>query len=376
MFNYTTQSQFILFAPGALDQMGSVVARFGLKRLLLITSPSLEKGGQVERLAAALQPYLLATFSRTEAHVQDYQLAEVLALAQEHQIDGVIGMGGGSPIGLVKALSLTWESQLRGQDEMRSITPLDAPLIPVIAIPSTYAGSEMTPVYGITHRLADGSSRKITVRDPKITPRAVIYDPEITLTLPPNQTAGTGMNALAHCFEAVYSVTKNPLSTAAALVGLRAIHRALPLCLQNGANLDARTELLMGAHLAGTSLATVDMALHHGLCHVLGGTAGVPHGVANTIMLPHVLRFNQVAAASELAQAAEAMGVSGVAAAIEQVEWLASQTGLPRRLRDVGVAVEMLPRLAEIAMSSATVHKNPRPVTSVTELEELFAAAW
>ncbi len=376
MFNYSVQGQHIIFAPGALDQMGSVVARFGLKRLLLITSPSLEKGGQVERLAAALQPHLLSTFSRTEAHVQDYQLAEVLVLAQEHQIDGIIGMGGGSPIGLAKALSLAWESQLRGQEEVRSLTPLHAPLIPVIAIPSTYAGSEMTPVYGITHRLADGSSRKITVRDAKITPRIVIYDPEITLTLPANQTAGTGMNALAHCFEALYSVTKNPLSSAAALAGLRAIHHALPLCLQDGTDLDARIEMLLGAHLAGSSLATVDMALHHGLCHVLGGTAGVAHGVANTIMLPHVLRFNQVAAADSLTQAAEAMGVKGVAAALEQVEWLAGQTGLPRRLRDVGVTAEMLPQLAEMAMHSATVHKNPRPVRMVMELEELFAAAW
>ncbi|MBK9052101.1 MAG: iron-containing alcohol dehydrogenase [Chloroflexi bacterium] len=376
MFNYTIQSQRILFAPGALDQIGAAAAQLGLKRLLLITSPSLAKGGQVERLAAALQPHLLATFSRTEAHVQDYQLVEVLALAQEHQIDGIIGMGGGSPIGLAKALSLAWESRLSGVDEVRSTTPLDVPLIPVIAMPTTYAGSEMTPVYGITHHLADGSSRKITVRDPKIAPRIVIYDPEITLTLPPSQTAGTGMNALAHCFEALYSVTKNPLSSAAALAGLHAIHHALPTCLQNGADLEARIEMLLGAHLAGTSLATVDMALHHGLCHVLGGTVGVAHGVANTIMLSHVLRFNQVAAATELAQAAEAMGVRGVAAAIEQVEWLASQTGLPRRLRDVGVGAEMLPRLAEIAMSSATVHKTPRPITSVTEIEEIFAAAW
>lgn len=376
MFNYTTQSQHILFAPGALSRIGEVVARFGWQRLLLITSPSLEKGGQVEQIAAALHPHLLATFTRTEAHVQDYQLTEVLTLAQEYQIDGIIGMGGGSPIGLAKALSLAWEARLRGQHEVRSTTPLDAPLVPVIAIPSTYAGSEMTPVYGITHHQADGSSRKVTVRDAKITPRVIIYDPEITLSLPPGQTAGTGMNALAHCFEALYSVTKNPLSSAAALAGLRAIHHALPLCLQDGTDLPARTELLLGAHLAGTSLATVDMALHHGLCHVLGGTAGVPHGVANAIMLPHVLRFNRDAAATELAQAATAMGVSGVAAALAEVEQLAQQTGIPRRLRDVGVGMEMLPRLAEIAMNSATVHKNPRPIVDIKELEEIFAAAW
>lgn len=376
MFNYTTQGQHILFAPGALGQLGELVARFGWQRLLLITSPSLEKGGQVEQLAAALHPHLLAIFTRTEAHVQDYQLSEVLALAQEYKIEAIIGMGGGSPIGLAKALSLAWEAQLRSQVQVRAINPLAMPLIPVIAIPTTYAGSEMTPVYGITHHQADGSSRKITVCDAKITPRVVIYDPEITLSLPPNQTAGTGMNALAHCFEALYSVTKNPLSTAAALAGLRAIYQALPLCLQNGQDRCARTELLLGAHLAGTSLATVDMALHHGLCHVLGGTAGVPHGVANAILLPHVLRFNQDAAARELAQVVEVMGVRDVAAALAAVDHLAKQTPLPHRLRDVGVGAEMLPRLAEIAMSSATVHKNPRPIVATKELEEIFAAAW
>ncbi|MBP7997827.1 MAG: iron-containing alcohol dehydrogenase [Candidatus Promineifilaceae bacterium] len=365
MFTYTTLAQQIIFAPGGINQIEAAVTSLGVRRLLLITSASLVRGGEVGRLAAALGTTLVATFSRTEAHVQDYQLAEVSALAQTQAIDGLIGLGGGSVIGLAKALSQT-----------------GAVALPVIAIPSTYAGSEMTPVYGITHHLADGSSRKITVRDPKVAPRLILYDPDITLTLPAAVTAGTGINALAHCFEALYSVTANPLASAAALAGIRAINQALPLCLADGQNRDARAEMLLGAHLGGTALATVEMALHHGLCHVLGGTAGVAHGVANAIMLPHVLQFNQDAAAGQLAQAAQAMGLRGngekelVAAAIRQVRTLISQTGLPPRLRDVGVAAHLIPQLAATAISSATVHKNPRPITSVDELINLYQAAW
>ena len=166
----------------------------------------------------------------------------------------------------------------------------------------------MTPVYGVT-RHSDGSSRKVTVTDPRVTPKLTIYDPQLTLKLSPEMTASTGINALAHCVEAVYSITRNPLSTAAALGGARRIASALPQCFARGDDLEARTEMLIGSYLAGAALSNVAMGLHHGLCHVLGGTAGVPHGIANAIMLPHVMRFNVDATASQLAELAGAMGL-------------------------------------------------------------------
>src|SRR5262249_46312525 len=155
-------------------------------------------------------------------------------------------------------------------------------------IPTTYAGSEMTPVYGITHT-DQNPPRKITVRDPKIAPKLVIYDPELTLNLPPEVTASSGINAMAHCVEALYSIARNPMATAAAQSGIGHITRALPRCTANGSDGEARREMLIGSHLAAFALFTTTMGLHHGLCHVLGGSANVPHGIANAIILPHAM---------------------------------------------------------------------------------------
>ena len=259
-------------------------------RSVRLTSGSARRAGHVTAVAAAIGDRLAAVYDRTAPHVPENQVAEALALAEQHQVDAVIALGGGSPIGLAKATAQALE-QRRGGGPARAAYPTDQPHVPVVAIPTTYAGSEMTAIYGATREI-DGVARKTTVTDPKVAAKLVVYDPLLTLDLPPELTALTGINALAHCVEALYSVTRNPLSSAAALSGARAIARALPRCYANGRDVAARSEMLMGAHLAGASLASVTMALHHGICHVLGGTAGVPHGVANAIILPHAMRFN------------------------------------------------------------------------------------
>ncbi len=360
-FVYTTYPQQIIFGVGTLAQIETAVSH--LHRLLLLTSPSLQTSGIVTRLQHALGPRLVATFERTLSHVQEHQLVEVVELTTNYAVDGVIGLGGGSPIGLAKALSHTLE-----------------PHLPVIAIPSTYAGSEMTPIFGITHQLA-GETRKITVKAPHVLPQLVIYDPDITCLLPPHLTAGTGINALAHCFEALYSITRNPLSTAVSLQGIHTIHHALPLCVADGQNLVARCHMLRGAHLAGASLATADMGLHHGLCHTLGGTAGLPHGVANSIMLPHALRFNADVVKTQLAPAADLWGISGSSPEVQTLkladgvfEWI-GRLGLPQRLRDVGVLQGDVRGLVETAVKSSAVQKNPKPAT-IADLETIFHAAW
>jgi alcohol dehydrogenase class IV len=325
---------------------------------------------------------LVATYDHVQPHVPDFQVAEASALAYEKEIDAVIGLGGGSPIGMAKAVSLTLEERRAGQ-QARAAFPTDQPLVPVIAIPTTYAGSEMTPTYGVTHHV-NGSARKITVTDVKVTPKLTIYDPLLTLNLPPAMTASTGINALAHCIEALYSITRNPLSTTAAIGGVRAIMHALPRCYAAGNDIEARTEMLTGAFLAGTALANVAMALHHGLCHVLGGTAGVPHGIANSIVLPHAMRFNLDATASQLAPAAEAMGITlvdktaeaAVEEAIQRIYAMIGSMNLPQHLRDVGVQEDDLPHLAQVAFQSRTVHNNPKPITDVAQLEAVLQAAW
>ena len=381
-FRYTNYAQDMLFGAGALAHIGQSVERFGWQRLLLCSTGTLRRSGLIAQLEEALAGRLVASYEHIQPHVPETQVAEALALAEAHQIDAVIGFGGGSAIGLAKAISHMLEKK-NGSAQESDVTPIQQPLIPVIAIPTTYAGSEMTPVYGVTRQI-EGEARKITVTDVRVTPKLTIYDPLLTLLLSPEMTASTGINALAHCIEALYSITRNPLSTAAALQGIRSITAALPRCYATGDDVAARTEMLSGSFLAAMALAHVAMALHHGLCHVLGGTAGVPHGVANSIILPHAMRFNLDVTTAQLAQAAEAMGVvtagqsaeASAEAGIEHIARLIAQMCLPQRLRDVGVSAVDLPHLAQVAFESRTVQSNPKPVRDVGQVEAILRAAW
>lgn len=363
-FNYVSYAQEVIFAPGALARLREALDKRGWRRFMLCTSRSMRSGGQVRRVETSLGERLVAVFDHVQPHVQDVQVEAALALAREQTIDAVIGLGGGSPIGMAKAIG--FQSHL-----------------PIIAVPTTYAGSEMTPVYGITHT-DETPPRKVTVNDPKIVPSLVLYDPELTLDLPPALTACTGINALAHCVEALYSKTRNPLSSAVATDGVRHIHAALLKCYQDGGNLQARTEMLLGSQLAGLSLASVSMGLHHGICHVLGGAADVPHGIANAIILPHAIHFNAAATAPHLIAAAVAMNVpengigpEGVVEGLaDKIHELIRNMNLPQRLRDVGVAEPDLPRLAQLAFQNRTVQNNPKPITDVTQLESVLRDAW
>src|SRR5215470_4943937 len=360
-FRYTSYAQEIIFGPGSLARLSEAVERFSWRRLMLCSTGSQRRNGHIGAIQNLLGELLVASYESVASHVPDMQVAEASALAYESEIDALIGLGGGSSIGMAKAVSLAVEEKRSGQPA-RAANPIEQPLVAAIAIPTTYAGSEMTPTYGITHHEND-SARKITVTDAKVTPKLVIYDPVLTLDLPPEMTASTGINALAHCIEALYSITRNPLSTAVALRAVQAIYSALPRCYASGDDLEARTEMLMGAFLAGTALAHVAMALHHGLCHVLGGTAGVPHGVANSIILPHAMRFNLDATAPQLAPAAEVMGIPlagrsaeiAVEEAIQRIYALIAQMNLPQHLREVGVQEADLPHLAQLAFQSRTV---------------------
>lgn len=381
-FQYLFSAQQVVFGPGSLSKIAEVTEQFHLKRMMLFTTKGFRTRGYVDSIENMLGERLVVAYDQVRPHVQDFQVREALAIAEEQQVDAVIGLGGGSAVGIAKAISLALEEKRTG-GPAKAAFPTEQPLIPVIAIPTTYAGSEMTPVYGITHEQGT-IKRKITVKDVKITPKLTIYDPELTLELPQGVTAGSGINAFAHCIEALYSITKNPLSTAAALGGIRSIGQSLVQCVVDGRSLAARTEMLKGSFLAGVALSNVDMGLHHGICHVLGGSAGVSHGDANSIMLSHVMRFNLDVTADELALAAEAMGLSTVGMSAEEAgassadrvsEWV-KQMNLPSRLRDVGVDKTDIPHLAKVAFESRTVQNNPKRIEHVKQLEQLLQAAW
>jgi len=293
----------------------------------------------------------VAEFAEVEPHVPVETVAAARAQAEQKRIDVVVAMGGGSAMGVGKGV-------VSGAG--RSL----------IAIPTTYAGSEMTPVFGTTDR-AEG--RKSVRRDDAVLPRLAIYDPEVTVDLSPELTASTGINALAHCVEACYARDVNPLVPPVALEGIRRIVRSLPLCITDGRNLDAREDMLTGAYLAGFSIGNATMALHHGLCHVLGGRTGVAHGVLNTIMLPQVMRFNADAVPDVMSAIAEAMGRELMAP--EAVAALVATLPVPKRLRDAGVPEAVLDSVAVEAAGNSTVQANPKPVTQA-DLVGLLRSAW
>ncbi len=380
-FRYMSFAQQVIFGNGSLLQLSDAAERQGWTRILLCTSPSMRRNGCADAVGAALGQRLVAVFDQVRPHVQDVQVDDALVLAHRNEVHAVVGLGGGSPIGMAKAVAYALETD-RNNGQAAMTSSVAPPSIPMAAIPTTYAGSEMTAVYGITHT-GETPVRKVTVSDPRIAPRLVIYDPALTLDMPPELTASTGINALAHCVEALYSVNRHPSSTAIAGSGLNAIWSALLRCYRDGRDLSARAQMLVGAHLAGLALATTSMGLHHGICHVLGGSANVPHGLANSIMLPHVIRFNADSTADQLLPLAETLGISvngrrstAIEKSAQEISNLAGQMNLPQRLRDVGVRQENLQGLAQLGFQNRTVQNNPRAIHDVSEIEKLLEAAW
>ena len=324
--------------------------------MLFICTPSLTTSTHAQRIREGLGQRLVGEFNDVLPHVPREAVDAARALAAEKNADAAVAMGGGSAIGVGKGVALGG--------------------VALVAIPTTYAGSEMTPVVGITDRAA---GRKRVQRDPAALPRLAIYDPEVTLNLPAPVTAATGMNALAHCVEACYSRDVNPVTPPVALEGIRRITRSLPLCVAAGDDLEARENLLTGAYLAAFSIANATMALHHGVCHVLGGRTGVAHGVLNAIMLPHVMRFNADAVPDAMGAIAGAMDAGArtrdADAAARATFALLDSLPVPKRLRDTGIRAEVLEPVAREAAASPTVQANPKPV-SESDLLELLRGAW
>jgi alcohol dehydrogenase class IV len=224
--------------------------------------------------------------------------------------------------------------------------------LPILAIPTTYAGSEMTPIYGIT----EGGLKK-TGKDARVLPRTVIYDPELTLGLPVAMSVTSGINAIAHAAEGLYAIDANPIMDLMAQEGIAALGRALPAIVKNPRDIAARSDALYGAWLCGTVLGNVGMALHHKLCHTLGGSFNLPHAETHTIVLPQALAYNAAAAPQAMARIAKALEGKSAAQAVYD---LAKDNGAPVALKDIGMKEADLDRACEIAMQNQ--YPNPRPL--------------
>jgi maleylacetate reductase len=225
--------------------------------------------------------------------------------------------------------------------------------LPQLAVATTYSGSEMTPIWGVTE-----NGEKRTGREPRVLPRVVIYDPLLTLGLPARVTAASALNAVAHCVEALYAADANPLTSLAAQEGIRSLVAGAREAVRAPGDVEARSRALYGAHLAGTALGAVGMALHHKICHVLGGSFDLPHAETHAAVLPHVVRWNEPGAPDAIALVARALDATDAAAALFD---LLGQLRLPSRLGELGFSLDDVERAAELVMKQT--YANPRAVT-------------
>ena len=328
-FTYISRPARVIFGAGSLQRLAAEVDQLGARKALILSTP--EQRASAEQVAALLGARAAGIFDRAVMHVPIETAREAREHAARIGADCAVAIGGGSTIGLGKAIAL--ESAL-----------------PIIAIPTTYAGSEMTTIYGITE-----AGMKKTGRDDKVLPRTVIYDPELSATLPVTMSVTSGINAIAHAAEGLYSVTTNPIIEIMAEQGIASLGRALPRIKANPGDMAARSDALYGAWLCGTVLASVDMALHHKLCHTFGGTFNLPHAETHTIILPHALAYNAAAAPEAMRKIANALGGKSAPQAVFD---LAKENGAPVALRDIGMKEADLDRACDIAMSNQ--YPNPR----------------
>ncbi|WP_353148322.1 maleylacetate reductase [Pollutimonas bauzanensis] len=332
-FIYTSQAQRILFGPGNLKKLNEEAQALSIKKaLVLCTKP---QRGQADIAADLLGSCAAGVFDEARMHVPVETVAAAKIRCSELKIDGLVSIGGGSTVGLAKALAR--ETGL-----------------PILAVPTTYAGSEMTPIYGITD-----NGLKQTGRDPRVLPRTVIYDPDLTLDLPVPISITSGLNAIAHAAEGLYAQDANPITNLMAQEGIRAIAHGLTLIHTDPHDNEGRKLALYGAWLCGTVLGNVGMALHHKLCHTLGGSFNLPHAETHTVILPHAMAYNAPVAEQAMTGIQAALGVQGTSAPAALFD-LAQRLGAPTTLKALGMKEEDLDRVADIAL--ANPYWNPRPI--------------
>lgn len=329
---------------GRLGDLPAILNRIGARTAMLLGSRS----GLLRhpKILDTLSNRCVAVFNRAEAHCPEPLAIEALTAFIRSGAEAIVSLGGGSPIGIGKYIQVA-----TGR--------------PFVCIPTTLSGSEMTALYGL--RVEREKRSKI---DRRAVPRAVIYDPELLVTLPMHETLTTGANCMAHCIEALYPVKPSPIASALALEGIRTLVSALRAVKADLADLEARSACQYASMLGGLVVSMVGIGLHHKLCHVVGGLTGAPHGEANCVLLPHIVAFNLAAVPRVAKCIGNALGSDRPAAALFE---LIESLGGPLSLRDIGLREEDLGPIARDTIRHVT--PNPRAV-DICDLERILTAAW
>jgi maleylacetate reductase len=343
-FVHESLAQRVRFASGgAADAVGAEVELLAARRVMVIAAES--EAELAERVTAQLP--VAVRHDDVVMHVPVEVADRARKAAADGDVDALVSVGGGSTTGLAKAVALTTG-------------------LPIVAVPTTYAGSEATPVWGLTE-----AGRKTTGVDPVVLPRSVVYDASLTLGLPVGMSVASGLNALAHCVDSLWAPSADPINAALAAEGVRALSRGLPEVAEDPAGLPGRERALYGAYLAAVAFASAGSGLHHKICHVLGGKYDLPHAQTHATVLPYVLALN----APNAPEAAERLAVAfGAPSALEGLQALRARLDAPRALRDYGFEESQIPAAVE-AILPAVPPSNPTPVTPDT-LAALLRAAW
>ncbi|MES2401675.1 MAG: maleylacetate reductase [Pseudomonadota bacterium] len=343
-FVYNGQPSRVVFGAGSLQHLLREIDLLGATKALVLSTPEQRKSA--EMIADLLGARAAGVFDRAVMHVPIETAREAREVANRLGADCAVAIGGGSTTGLGKAIAL------------------DSGL-PILAIPTTYAGSEMTPIYGITE-----AGIKKTGKDARVLPRTTIYDPELSAGLPVGMSITSGINAIAHAAEGLYATDSNPVMDLMAKEGIAAMGRALPAIKKTPNDMQARSDALYGTWLCGMVLGNVGMALHHKLCHTLGGSFNLPHAETHTIVLPHALAYNAAAAPQAMQVISEALGKKNAAQAVYD---LAKDNGAPVALKDIGMKEADLEKACDIAMQNQ--YANPRPLERAA-IRQLFQDAF
>jgi alcohol dehydrogenase class IV len=343
-FVYNANPGRVLFGAGTLSRLPAEIERLSLERVLVLATVVQESTAQ--QLARQIGPRAVAVFADARMHTPVEVTERAMGLVVARGIDGLVAVGGGSTTGLAKAIALRTD-------------------LPQIVVPTTYAGSEMTPILGETH-----AGRKATQSSPKVLPEVVIYDVDLTLTLPVPLSVTSGINAMAHAVEALYAREANPLISMLAEACIAALARGLRGIVASPSDRSARSEALYGAWLGGVCLGSVGMALHHKLCHTLGGLFDLPHAETHTAVLPHAVAYNREAAPAAMHAIARALHADDAAGGIHD---LASSLGATMALRDLGMPESGIAAATELSLASP--YWNPRPLDR-TGIQALLTQAY
>jgi alcohol dehydrogenase class IV len=343
-FIFDSPAYRVIFAAGSLDRLPDEVRALGARRALVISTPA--EFRFAEDATARLGSIAAGMFTDAVMHHPIEVVHRARAQARQLDADCYITIGGGTTTGTGKLIALETG-------------------MPVIAIPTTYAGSEMTPIYGVTE-----NGVKRTGRDRRVLPRTVIYDPTLTVSLPAHVSGPSGMNAMAHCVEALYAHDGNPIVSLMAAEGIRALARSLPVVVKAPDDVDARADALYGAWLSGIVLGQSAMGIHHKLCHTLGGSFNLPHAEVHTVVLPHATAYNRDFAPAAMRMAAEALGATDAAQGIFD---LIAAIGAPLSLKAIGMPADGLERAADLATENH--YANPRPI-EIGPIRELLRRAY